>query len=371
MADYASLMGIGRGLEAFGASYAARKQREDEVRLRKEAEDNAFNNLLSQMRLTYGLEESPADVALQTLTPELQREYAQGRRTEFVSPSGQRRSFYQPYSRTPEGMKAAEREMARTQTRTALVQAGLSEEEANALADAPPQAVYSALLNRKFPDTQRPTYDPTRGAMIDPGTATARPIEGLPEREPAPQQPQSWYDSTRGAVVRDENGRITVTTPEGLPDRTSTAAVKTTEGQRKAAALLTQAQDALRIIDEVAATGKKAPTFLESAGSRVGFGVGNYLTADDTRRMLSAAVRLADAWLRFTSGAAVPETEVRRYAQGFMPQPGDDEQTLADKANARRLIIDALKKGVGQPGDVDTDEQLMLSPDNPYGRPPL
>lgn len=364
----AELMGIGAGLQSAGQSIQ-RRQQEKEL---KRQQDQAFNNLLSQMQLQYGLEPVPADVALQTLTPELRREYDLGRRTTFTLPSGEVRQMYQPYSRTPEGMEASKRATARQANITALKQAGLSDAEAAALADAPPQAIYSALLERKFPrDT--PTYDSARGAVVNPRTGEVQALEGLPDR-PSTENP--WqYDPNRGALVNTRTGEVKV--PEGLPARTSTTPVRTTEGQRKASAFYTQAEDANRIIETVIAGGKRAPTFGENVAGRLGFGVGNYLTSDDNRRMMAAAMRLADSWLRFTSGAAVPEPEVRRNAMAFLPQPGDDDQTLADKANARRLILESLKQAMGQAGDVDTDEQArtadQFDADNPYARqrPPL
>jgi hypothetical protein len=126
-------------------------------------------------------------------------------------------------------------------------------------------------------------------------------------------------------------------------------AVKTTEGERKASAFLTQAEQASKIIDEVVAGGKTVPTMMERAGSALlGGAVTPYVSSKAYERMDRAGLRLADAWLRFTSGAAVPEAEVRRQAMAFMPQPGEDEQTLRDKAEARQLIIESLRQAAGR-----------------------
>lgn len=180
------------------------------------------------------------------------------------------------------------------------------------------------------------------------------------------------YVDARGGFINDRTGKFTPV--DGLPERPGQGAQRPmTEGQRKAQAFLTQAEAANQLIEElagvqvdpktggIASAGRTAPTFLEGLTNRVsGAGASNYVKSEDYRRMMGAALRLSDAWLRYTSGAAVPEPEVRRFAEGFIPAPGDDPQTLRDKAEARRLILRSLRQGVGQPGDVDTDVEARM-----------
>jgi hypothetical protein len=123
---------------------------------------------------------------------------------------------------------------------------------------------------------------------------------------------------------------------------------RATEGERKASAFLTQAEAASKIIDEVISGGKKVPTLMERTASGIFPSATPYVSSKEYERMERAGLRLADAWLRFTSGAAVPEPEVRRQAMAFMPQPGEGEQTLRDKQEARQLIIESLQQAAGR-----------------------
>jgi hypothetical protein len=123
---------------------------------------------------------------------------------------------------------------------------------------------------------------------------------------------------------------------------------RSTEGERKASAFLTQAEAASKIIEDIISGGKTVPTLIERTASRFSPSATPYVSSKEYERMDRASLRLADAWLRFTSGAAVPETEVRRAAMAFMPQPGEGEQTLRDKQEARQLIIQSLQQAAGR-----------------------
>jgi len=60
----------------------------------------------------------------------------------------------------------------------------------------------------------------------------------------------------------------------------------------------------------------------------------------------------------------VPEQEVERFAQTFIPQPGDDDGTLLQKAKARETIIRALRAGAGRaaPNDQAQAEERPAIP---------
>lgn len=121
-----------------------------------------------------------------------------------------------------------------------------------------------------------------------------------------------------------------------------------TEGERKASALLTTGEQAYKTLEHLLAGGKKTPSWTDQTLAKVGMGAGNMMTGDENRRMRQAALQLSDAWLRYTSGAAVPESEVERFAAQFIPTAGDDDGTLGQKAMARRTIIHALRQGAGR-----------------------
>jgi len=201
--------------------------------------------------------------------------------------------------------------------------------------------------------------------------------DGLFRQYAAPKAPEPTMTPYQQEQLKLQRDRLDFDRTKSAQDRTAAAQAPSqrplTEGQRKASAFLRQAEAANQAIESVAGVttdpktggvgqaGKRTPTLFERATTAVGLGgASNYLKSDEYRRMESAALRLSDAWLRYTSGAAVPEPEVKRFAQGFLPAPGDDEQTLRDKAEARRLIIVSLREGVGKPGDVDTQAELSI-----------
>jgi len=155
-----------------------------------------------------------------------------------------------------------------------------------------------------------------------------------------------------------------------------------TEGERKAAALFGVAQNGYDTLEKLITasvdpktgerTYKAPPSLMDKARGAVGMGVGNVLTRDEYRQMGQAAQQMADMWLRYTSGAAVPETEVQRYALTFTPLPGDDPGTLKQKAEARRRVIGSLQQAAGRalqvPGHMGTAPSF---PDVSNDRPPL
>lgn len=119
-----------------------------------------------------------------------------------------------------------------------------------------------------------------------------------------------------------------------------------TDSQRKAQALLMTAEQANELLRGFG-TGKAPPRWLNQQASKVGLGLGNVMSPSEYQRMKQAALQLSDAWLRYTSGAAVPESEVERFAQSFLPVAGDKSETMVQKLKARETIIRAMRMGAG------------------------
>lgn len=168
-----------------------------------------------------------------------------------------------------------------------------------------------------------------------------------------------------------------VTAGDGQPVRGPVAAPRPpTEGMRKAAAFYTagkQGYDTLESVlsgddpttPEVEDGGARpVPSWLAQQGAKLGIGAGNVMTSAQMRQMRQAGNLLADAWLRYTSGAAVPETEVERFAESFLPRAGDDEQTLRQKSASRKTILAALRAASGESVPDPTDATAF--PENPY-----
>ncbi|WNV09951.1 cell wall hydrolase [Tardiphaga sp. 709] len=75
--------------------------------------------------------------------------------------------------------------------------------------------------------------------------------------------------------------------------------------------------------------------------------VGSALQTSDYQKMEQAKSQFITAKLRKESGAAIGKEEFKREEKEFFPQPGDGPEVIAQKANARRVAIDAIKKTAG------------------------
>lgn len=78
-----------------------------------------------------------------------------------------------------------------------------------------------------------------------------------------------------------------------------------------------------------------------------GLPMGNYIQSPEYQKYKQAASNFITALLRKESGAAIGKEEYDRYEREYMPQPGDGKEVLAQKAEARRVAIESMKKGAG------------------------
>lgn len=78
-----------------------------------------------------------------------------------------------------------------------------------------------------------------------------------------------------------------------------------------------------------------------------GLPLGNYVQSAEYQKYKQASSNFITALLRQESGAAISKTEFDRYDREYMPQPGDGPDVLANKAEARRVAIEGMKKGAG------------------------
>lgn len=273
------------------------------------------------------------------------------------------------------------------------------EAEAFASAQATQGVQRRNLLDQIRERNETPTPDPeTFGTPFDaqgpegPGLyarGNRGTVQRLPGLSPIPKttQAEGQYEERPegGGVAIYEGGRFAkwkIPPPQTAPTR----AQLPTEGERKAAAFYASGKQGYEVLEKLLSGDdpatpevergkpKPVPGWAAQQMQKVGFGAGNVMTNADVRQMRQAALMLSDAWLRYTSGAAVPEQEVERFAESFIPRAGDDPATLAQKREARTVIIEALRKGAGralnpatvgqQPGtgdDLDAQIDAVLS----------
>jgi hypothetical protein len=75
--------------------------------------------------------------------------------------------------------------------------------------------------------------------------------------------------------------------------------------------------------------------------------VGAFAQSGNFQKMDQAKSQFITALLRKESGAAIGKEEFTRYDKEFFPQPGNPPEVIAQKAEARRVAIEAMKKTAG------------------------
>jgi hypothetical protein len=110
------------------------------------------------------------------------------------------------------------------------------------------------------------------------------------------------------------------------------------EFNMKAAMVTPRAEEAGRIIDELG-----TPATLAAKGFQKVPVIGQYFTSDEQQRLQQAGEVFATAVLRLESGAAVSKQEAQSYAKQFIPQPGDTQKVLEEKARLRAIQLERLR----------------------------
>jgi hypothetical protein len=223
----------------------------------------------------------------------------------------------------------------------------LAELERQRRAEQDKQATYSRDLQNQ--DLLKRINAPEPERNIDPlspeGIQARLEFERQAPKAPAaPAAPRNIDPlSPQGIESAAERARVLA---RETPPRTSLP----TEGERKAAGLLMTGENGYNTLESIIAAnpGKEAPGLVNRQLSRIGMGVGNIMSPDQLRQMDQAAYDLQEAWLRLTSGAAIGADEIRNSSKAIIPQPGDDDATLRQKATARRLRIEALRQAAGR-----------------------
>lgn len=164
---------------------------------------------------------------------------------------------------------------------------------------------------------------------------------------PAPRGPEAPIMYEGAPYSRGPNNTlIPYTLPGGAPLPGKVGGGKLTATEEKASAFYTMASDAVSKLDQI----KGTPTGWDVGAKVVGKlsgDLGNALTSGTGQLRTQASKQLADAWLRFTSGAAVPPHEIANFSATFTPSFGDSKELQEVKRSARQLILKALEQAAG------------------------
>jgi hypothetical protein len=113
---------------------------------------------------------------------------------------------------------------------------------------------------------------------------------------------------------------------------------KATEGERKAATLLSRMQLAQT---QITGEGEKAtPGLFTSMSPRVGL-------AEERKRVEDAQLDFLDAALTLATGAAYTEFQLKSAMQAYFPKFGDDATTIAEKELRRQNLMEAARISAG------------------------
>jgi hypothetical protein len=257
-------------------------------------------------------------------------------------------------------------EFARTlsvEQREAAQQQMSSIQETLMSAQTPEQ--YAALVQRfqqQFPDLDLSgsTWDSRmRDLAILEGSIDGLAVQSIapiPEAE-APADEYGRYVAEERAAGREPLDRIAyaqakkgsrvIYGPDGRPILAEGPAAEQgfdlSEAQSKNAIFATRAEGAIRVLEPVASTlTRRGERILEG----VPMGLGRGAQSDDFQVAYAAGQEFLQAILRKDTGAAITEQEQVLYGKLYLPQPGDSEEVLQYRAEARRRAIDAIKAGM-------------------------
>lgn len=116
-----------------------------------------------------------------------------------------------------------------------------------------------------------------------------------------------------------------------------------TEAQSKDNVFATRAEGALAILDPVA---DALTSRMDRAAEAAPFGLARGLQSDEFQSANQAGNEFLQAILRKDTGAAITEPEQALYGAVYLPQPGDGDAVLAQKAQSRRRAVEALQSGM-------------------------
>lgn len=217
------------------------------------------------------------------------------------------------------------------------------------------KAVAASLLKSRMAPTEYGFQKLDDGTIIrtDPTRGTVEPVYSGPGKAPdletiyddnGLEYKGRWNPATqsydRVGGTKAPSGMTITTNPDGTMTMTQGGATKPpTEYQGKAGMQLVKATDVLPLLDEL---GPALTDFWSSTGGQVPL-VGNYLKTDQYRRVERAGNQFLTSLLRLESGAAIGVKEQRDYGDTFLPRPGDDPQTIADKSRAREVAAAGIE----------------------------
>lgn len=168
-----------------------------------------------------------------------------------------------------------------------------------------------------------------------------KPIAGLPDsttKSPTVQRVKQ-ADGSEVAVQWDKKAGkwVPLDAPQGGNPVTNP---KLTEQQSKDVVFYNRGS---KVLDRMEQQERALTDALSAAGGQVS----NYLKSDAYRQAEQTGRELLAVILRKDTGAAITAQEMEQYGSMFLPKPGDDNATIAQKRQARRVAVESIRMGLG------------------------
>ena len=178
-------------------------------------------------------------------------------------------------------------------------------------------------------------------------------LEDLKLRQYQAQNPAMSFQETEGGAMAFNPRTGTATPVLGADGKPLQGGRPLTESQGKATTFANRAAEADQILNTVGQGGKVQPGLLKRAGESIPFigeGLGTILNAtqsSEQQRVEQAQRNFVNAILRQESGASISPSEFASAQKQYFPQPGEDAETILQKAENRRTAIAGMKVQAG------------------------
>lgn len=169
-------------------------------------------------------------------------------------------------------------------------------------------------------------------------------------------------------AIRETGRQARMTREVPTPGRAGTGVekpVQTSDGERKA---LFYHQRAKPAADQIARY--DSPQVLDAIAQKTGM-LGNWAKTPEGRLLDQASRVWVMAVLRQDSQGTISDSEMENYRETYLPVPGDDAATLAQKAEARRVATEGLLGVAGRaappsiPGEPSGQGEIHLGAPTP------
>ena len=160
-------------------------------------------------------------------------------------------------------------------------------------------------------------------------------------------------------LTKEESLRATTTPDSGLQARAIAGTEKSkdpfTESQKRDAGFAIRMERAIREIEELEDSGFDPVNFKDSVlveyAPFIPDLAENFLKSPQYQLYQRAMNDFTTAQLRKETGAVINESEVVFINRSYVPQPGDDPDTIAAKREARQLALAAMVGNAGKAYD--------------------